>query len=121
LLPASRLISWALAVISATVSFTSAPRWPGLRLGGGGTVGAATGVAEPSGGTSGVTGLSAIGRLVEEKGRNRGKYMIFQHFRNPRRRPRTPGVAYLWLLMDIMAETGAFCATQATEGNIRDL
>src|SRR3982751_4805252 len=34
LLPASRLISCAFAAISATVSFTSAPRWPGLRRGG---------------------------------------------------------------------------------------
>ena len=42
LLPASRLISWAFAAISATVSLTSAPRWPGLLFGGTGALPSAT-------------------------------------------------------------------------------
>ena len=40
--PASRLISWALAAISATVSRMSCPRCPGPRLGGGGADGGAS-------------------------------------------------------------------------------
>src|SRR6185503_13706451 len=62
LLPASRLISCAFAAISATVSFTSAPRWPGLRFGGIGGVtmagAGAVGVATPAGfSLSGIYGL----------------------------------------------------------------
>src|SRR5258705_7253425 len=72
LLPASRLISCAFAAISATVSFTSAPRWPGLRLGGttgGGvavpttTAGAgAVGVATAGFSLSGIYGLRSAQR-----------------------------------------------------------
>src|SRR5688500_16333056 len=69
LLPASRLISCAFAAISATVSFTSAPRWPGLLLGGiGGApgtpgVGGRVAVAEPAAaaGMVATTGFSLSG------------------------------------------------------------
>ncbi len=43
----------------------------------------ATGVADASGVTSGVTDLSAMGGLFGRRGRNRAKYMIFRHFRKP--------------------------------------
>jgi hypothetical protein len=65
LLPASWLISWAFAAISATVSRTSAPRCPGLLRGGiGGTAGAA-GVS-PGAFASVDKGLSGIGHLLDD-------------------------------------------------------
>src|SRR5712675_1104387 len=98
LLPASRLISCAFAAISATVSFTSAPRWPGLRLGGttGGGVtvpmagAGAVGVATAGFSLSGIYGLRSAQRggadgyqITEvahgpERGSNGAKYMIFR-------------------------------------------
>src|SRR5215216_346483 len=73
LLPASKLISCAFAAISATVSFTSAPRCPGLRFGGtGGTVAPTAGAAGGGNGSgavatadfslSGIYGLQAAQR-----------------------------------------------------------
>src|SRR4030088_2518634 len=72
LLPASRLISCAFAAISATVSFTSAPRWPGLLRGGttGGTVAVPTagagavGVATAGFSLSGIYGLRSAEEVL---------------------------------------------------------
>src|SRR5690242_7837994 len=62
LLPASMLISCARAAISATVSFTSAPRWPGLRFGGtGGTaVAVAAAVALPVAAAAGIVATAGL-------------------------------------------------------------
>src|SRR5438034_4104280 len=108
LLPASRLISCAFAAISATVSFTSAPRCPGLRFGGitvpvaptvGGGGGGAAGavraadvvaVATPGFSLSGIYGLRSAQRGGADglsnhrnrqdplRGPNGAKYMIFR-------------------------------------------
>src|SRR3982750_1400612 len=69
LLPASRLISWAFAAISATVSFTSGPRWPGRRLGGivGGVTAPATGGGGVMVATAGFS-LSVIYDSGQQKG-----------------------------------------------------
>src|ERR1039458_1138622 len=66
LLPASMLISCALAAISATVSRTSAPRWPGWRRTGGVVTAAAVASAATGLATAGV--LSGIrSRSVHEQ------------------------------------------------------
>jgi hypothetical protein len=62
-LPASWLISCARAAISATVSRTSAPRWPGLRRGGVAGVAGTAGVS-PVVGLGSLDCLSAIGAWV---------------------------------------------------------
>src|SRR5688572_25453502 len=108
LLPASRLISCAFAAISATVSFTSAPRWPGLLLGGTGGAPGTPGTAGTTAGAgtvatavfslSGIQGLRCplpgweAGRncwlsrgkvfltpVWNASGSNAAKYMIFRH------------------------------------------
>ena len=73
LLPASREISWAFAAISAIVSRTSWPRWPGLRFGGV--------VGEVSGAFGVSVIIKKVGRRVAARWRSARKYMIFQCIR----------------------------------------